>query len=63
MIYQINVHLKPGQRTYEGHPFVGWSKPYHPEFFDDHRTMMARCEHWRNAGVKVELGKMTKRSK
>lgn len=61
-MYQLNVHLRPGDLTHEGHPFTGvWGGNFHPEFFTDWSLLKARQAYYRKQGIKAEPGDLTAR--
>ena len=67
-MYQLNVHLQPGDKTPEGHTIQGWDRNksgkafrFHPEFFDTRIALMERQKYWESKGVKAEPGRKTKK--
>ena len=60
-MYQLNIKLKPGELTREGHPHQGWNT-FHSEFFEGENALEAlshAIEYWRARGVTVALGEKT----
>ena len=60
-MYQLNVKLNIGDKTPDGHTYLGWAK-YHIELFDDIKLMNGRIEYWRSVGVTATRGKLTEKS-
>ena len=68
-MYQLNVHLQPGDLDANGHPHQCWdrkregkSKPFEVEHFDGANAidaMIIRIKHYQERGITVKLGKKT----
>ena len=60
-MYQLNVKLKPGELTREGHPHQGWNT-FHSEFFEGEYALEAlehAIKYWKQRGVAFVLGEKT----
>lgn len=61
-LLQLNVKLKLGELTREGHTFQNWQK-FHTEFFDDVSIAEAAKDYWESIGVKAEFGELSEKMK